>query len=214
VHGFFERGDVRAVAEFILDGYGTMMSERALERMLSPELYRAMPRERAVARLVTEIARHVDAPNPTGSFFFSNRTRREIALSPYALMRDVTVYAPYLDRDLYDFLAALPAALLMDRSLHTDAIARAWPQYANVPYERKGMTTQDRSAARRLAAALGRAALVGDAAAWLRRGTVVPPLVATMVDGNADRLWAASLLLWIDQMLAVAAVATAPVRAR
>jgi len=215
VHALFEREDIRGVAEFVLDGYGTMMSEQALERLLAPELYRQMPRERAVARLTAEIAPHAGAANPIRSFFFNNRTRREIALSPFALMRDITVYAPYLDRELYDFLAALPASLLMDRALHTDAIARAWPQYAHIPYERKGMTIQNRGATRRLAAAVAGTALGPGRGRWLRRGTVIPPLVATMIDGNADRLWAASWLLYLDYIAQTATpVAMAAARDR
>ena len=200
VHALFRRGDHEGVAAFVLDGYGTTMSQSALERVLAPEFCRDLSRERALARLASEIAKHADAPNPTGSFFLYSRTRREVALAPYALMRDLTVYAPYLDRDLFDFLASLPAEQLMDRALHTDAIARAWPQHAHLAYERKGRTIEDPWAHRRLAAACLAAVFRPRSRASLRRGTLVPALAATLADGWSERLWHAWLVLYLDQI--------------
>jgi asparagine synthase (glutamine-hydrolysing) len=203
VHDLYARGDFAGVAAFILDGYGTTMSERALRKVLAPDFYREVPRERALVRLQTEVARHAEAANPIGSFFLHNRTRREIALAPYALMRGITAYAPYLDRDLFDFLSSLPAELLMDRTLHTEAIARAWPQHANVPYERKGLKIQDRAAERRLAASLAAAVLRRATRPFLRRAPLLAPLAVTLLDGAAGRSWHAPLVLYLDQIAAV-----------
>jgi hypothetical protein len=48
--------------------------------------------------------------NPLGSFCFWNRTRREIALAPFSTLEGVpTVYAPYLDNHLFDFINCPPA---------------------------------------------------------------------------------------------------------
>jgi asparagine synthase (glutamine-hydrolysing) len=200
VNALFAKGDFAGVAAFVLEGYGTTMSERALERVLAPELSRQLTRERALARLTTEIARHADAANPVASFFLHNRTRREIALAPYGLMRDVVVYAPYLDRDLFDFLSALPVELLMDRTLHTEAIARAWPQYAHLPYERKGLTVDDRWAQRRLAASLTAVLLRPRSRHFMRPAALLPPLAATLADGASHRLWHTTLVLYLDQI--------------
>jgi asparagine synthase (glutamine-hydrolysing) len=91
--------------------------------------------ERAVGRLAAELARHVDAPNPVGSFYFWNRTRREIALAPYALYRGVrTVFAPYVDHEVFDLLSSLPGGMLLDRSFHTEALRQAHPRYADIPF--------------------------------------------------------------------------------
>jgi asparagine synthase (glutamine-hydrolysing) len=214
MHERFIRGDIHGLAEFVLDGYGTTMSERALKRVLAPAVYGELSRERAIARLSADMTGHADAANPTASFFFANRTRREIALAPYALMRDVTAYAPYLDRDVYDFLAALPASLLMDRTLHTEAISRAWPQYVHIPYEQKGIAIEDRGAARALAAELVGAVMQRRMGDWTRRAAQVPSLAATCLDGNAARLWQASLLLYLDQIVKVASGTAPPPRAR
>ena len=214
IHALFENGDMNGVAAFVLDGYGTMMSEAALARVLTPAMGRELSRERALARLANEVSHFAEAPNPTGAFFLANRTRREIALAPYALMRPVTVYAPYLDRDVYDLLASLPASLLMDRTLHTEAIARAWPQHAQIPYERKGMKTEDRSAARRMSVGLTRMLFQRAMRPWVRRSTLLAGLGATMLDGRAERLWHAPLLLYLDQATKTAAAAAAVPRAR
>ena len=215
VHALFRRGDYRGVAAFVLDGYGNTMSDPALERVLAPGFCREVSRERALARLASEIARHADAPNPVGSFFLYNRTRREVALAPYGLLRDLTVFAPYLDRDLFDFLSALPAELLMDRALHTDAIARAWPRHAHLPYERKGLTVEDRWAQRRFAAALLGAVVRARSRPFVRRTTLVPPLSATIADGASQRLWHATLVLYLDQIAEMATkAATASRRER
>jgi asparagine synthase (glutamine-hydrolysing) len=214
VHALFRRGDHAGVAAFVLDGYGTTMSQSALERVLAPAFCRDLSRERAVARLTSEIVKHAEAPNPIGSFFLYNRTRREVALAPYGLMRDLTVYAPYLDRDLFDFLAALPAEQLMDRALHTDAIATAWPRHAHLAYERKGLTIADPWAHRRFAAAGLTAVLRPRSRAFMRRGTLVPALAATLADGSPERLWHTWLVLYLDQIAEMGTTATTAARRR
>ena len=212
-HAFFERGDIGGFAAFVLDGYGTALSEAALARTLAPRIQAAVPRERALARLCREIARHADGPNPTAAFFLANRTRREIALAPYGLMRDIVVYAPYLDAALYDFLAALPASVQMDRTLHTEAIARAWPRFAHVPYERKGAAVRDPRATRRLARTLTPIAARG-ARRWIRAAGVLPRLAAAAIDGRPERLWNAALLFYVDHIAEVASAGAAASRAR
>lgn len=110
----------------------------AAERVLHPRLLRELDRERAAALLQREVGRHLDAPNPVGSFFFWNRTRREIALSPYAILnQDRTVFAPYLDHGVFSLLASLPSGFFEDFQFHTEAIARAYPEARNLRYENK-----------------------------------------------------------------------------
>ena len=113
----------------------------------------ARSRELAVNRIAAELDRHMDAPDPIKSFNFWNRIRRELALSPYGLMKHVpTVYTPYLDHDLYDFLMGVPATVVSpelipsDKPFHTDAIHRAFPEYAHLPYENKSAPRLDPAA--------------------------------------------------------------------
>jgi asparagine synthase (glutamine-hydrolysing) len=92
-------------------------------------------RESAKQQLATELARHANAPNPIGSFIFWNRTRRHIALSPYALFsRATTVFSPYLDHAVYDLLAGLSAGMMVDHKFHSDVIAKRYPEYSHIPY--------------------------------------------------------------------------------
>jgi asparagine synthetase B (glutamine-hydrolysing) len=202
VQALVERRDALAIARYVLDGYGVMVTDAALARLLAPAVWREVPRERAEARLAREIARHLDAPNPVSSFFFWNRARREIALGPYALMRDVTVYAPYLDRQVFELLASLPASLEMDRRLHTDAIARAFPQHADIPYERKTARSRRPWLQRRLAASLARDVVANRG--LLRARTLLPGVLATVADGNAERLWHTALTVYLAQLGALA----------
>jgi hypothetical protein len=146
-----ERGRTREVADRIVANLG-VHTEAYLAQVINPAA-RAGARERAVARIAAELDRHLDAPDPIKSFNFWNRIRRELALVPYGLMKRIpTVYTPYLDHDLYDFLMGLPAAVLTpdlmtwDKSFHTEAVARAFPQYAHLPYENKGAPKVDRRA--------------------------------------------------------------------
>ncbi|NML61602.1 asparagine synthetase B family protein [Massilia sp. RP-1-19] len=129
----FQSASPNAIATRLLD-----KGEKKLRSLLTPQLYRSTGLDLAIAHLEAEVKTHLDKPNPVGSFFFWNRTRREIALAPYGLLGDVpTVYAPFLDHDLYDYLAGLPAEMLLDHTFHSDTISRAYPEYAHLPYEDK-----------------------------------------------------------------------------
>ena len=200
IHARFERHQAHDVAAYILDRYGTSVSDQALKRLVTPSVFRQVPRERAIERLVQEALPHASAPNPTSSFFFWNRTRREVALSPFGLMRSVKVYAPYLDRDVFALLAGLPASMLMDRTLHTDAIARAYPAIAAVRYEAR-MQNPRAAGTRRVALQLAR--LAASPGAMLRSATLLPGLFATAVNGSATRLWNTSLVVYLDQLAKV-----------
>jgi asparagine synthetase B (glutamine-hydrolysing) len=116
--------------------------EQHLRGLLTPSLYRRWSRERALDRMISELRRHVEAANPIGSFHFWNKARRETALLPCGIHAHVrTVFCPYLDHELYDFLASLPATMFADRTFHTETIRRAFPHYAGVPFEDRDVPT-------------------------------------------------------------------------
>lgn len=111
---------------------------RALQSFLTPDLANQINRQRAEGHLIKELEKHADAPNPVNSFTLWNRGRREIALVPYSLLGNISsVYAPYLDHDLFDFLTRLPVDLLLEQNFHSDTIRRAYPDYAHIPFEKK-----------------------------------------------------------------------------
>jgi asparagine synthetase B (glutamine-hydrolysing) len=126
----FEAARFESLAELLLD------SELRVESLLVFDQLRRFSRARAIERLTVELIRHAEAPNPVGSFYFWNRTRREIVLAP-TFLYDASLIKlyPYLDHDLYDLLAALPARLLLDYRLHTDTILQAYPEYDDLPFE-------------------------------------------------------------------------------
>ncbi|MEU5085248.1 asparagine synthase-related protein [Streptomyces sp. NPDC021356] len=106
-----------------------------VEHLLGPRTARLWSRERARDRLVTELARHAPAALPLGSFFFHNRTRRSIALAPFALGGDrLVVHTPYLDHALVDHLSSVPSRHLLDGTLHDEALRRAYPAHAHLGF--------------------------------------------------------------------------------
>jgi len=94
--------------------------------------------ELAVRRLKKELELHRDAANPVTSFYFWNRTRRNVALAPYCFYDQVQfVHTPYVDHELFDFLSSQPAELFMDGTFHTEALRFRFPSYADVRFENK-----------------------------------------------------------------------------
>jgi asparagine synthase (glutamine-hydrolysing) len=175
----YESGRLRELAEALLGGEGY------LPKLLPAALYGRWTRERAIRRLETELARHVGAPNPVGQFYFWNRTRRQIALSPWSILaRDCTVMAPYLDHQLYDFLYGLPASFLLDHAFHTEAIRQFYPEFADIPYETKSFRV--RSTRSRVAAlALSATAFAGSPStdmSYVRRSFILPRIAKALVN--------------------------------
>ncbi len=94
-------------------------------------------KETAAIRVLQELKSHAGAANPLLSFYFWNRTRREVALAPLLLLKDVeAAFMPYLDHQVCDFLLSLSPDITIDRRLHSDAIHRAFPQYSSIPFSR------------------------------------------------------------------------------
>ena len=129
----YASGKLRELAESILGREGN------LPKMLSSSYYKRWNRELAITHLEAELDKYVDRPNPVGQFYFWNRTRREIALSAWAIVAGPScqVFAPYLDEEVYDFLSTLPVSYLLDHEFHTDAIKAYYPEYAHLPFEIK-----------------------------------------------------------------------------
>jgi hypothetical protein len=204
----FERGDVAALAEDLLgpEGY--------LPAFLPPDVYRRLNRGLGLDRLSVEVARHLDAPNGVGSFRLYNRTRRTISLAPFGILSQVAdVHAPFLDPALFDFLSALPGRMLLDRQLHTDAIARGYPRYAGVPYEVKGTTAAGGAAGhfRRLAWETWRGAARAarrerGGAALLRRRALAPRLARAVLLSryHAEVASLAVLAIYLTQLQTLA----------
>jgi hypothetical protein len=142
-------GDVLSAGHFLTDWNVKLYAEGRLEeladRIVAPgkvPYFRdqsLFPRSEAVKALYEELTRHKNAANPIGSFYFWNRTRCNVGASAFGLLRPsgrITA-APFLDRDLWQFLASLPLRLVVDYQFHTDAIRRAYPRFADIPFAQR-----------------------------------------------------------------------------
>ena len=121
-------GDLRALADDLFDAEYT-------EQIFTPSVRKALSSDVATDRLMQEFERHVHAASPLSSFIFWNRTRRKIAMNSYRIIaRAGAVFAPYIDHDVFDLLSSLPAEMFLDHAFHTEAVAKAYPKYAGIPY--------------------------------------------------------------------------------
>jgi len=113
-------------------------TEPILNELIHPSLMQQMKRKRAVALLVDELKNYAQVPNPVSSFYFWNKARRSFGPSQFGICKGAQyVFAPYLDADVYDFLSSLSADMFIDATFHTETIARAFPEYKDIPYAKK-----------------------------------------------------------------------------
>ncbi len=128
-----EKGDYRAIARGMIEGHGRVISQHGsggAGALWSPG------RDDEVAEYVgAAIAAYGDAPDPYQMFWFYHRTRREINFVPQAILSPAKiVFCPYLDETFARFCLSLPYHVTCDQQLHNDAIARAYPDCADIPY--------------------------------------------------------------------------------
>ncbi len=111
-------------------------SEEALAPLLRALSYDDLGREYVLERLTEESARFADTGHPLAMFIIHNRTRREIAMMSWLMCAEVpTYYAPYLDYELFDFLASLPVRqYACGQWFHREVIRQAYPEWADLPY--------------------------------------------------------------------------------
>jgi hypothetical protein len=56
----------------------------------------------------------------------------------------VNALCPYLDGDLVDFMLSLPGEYILDKRFHDDCIARAFPEFSNIPFEDRTVKSKGR----------------------------------------------------------------------
>jgi asparagine synthetase B (glutamine-hydrolysing) len=197
-----ERGRCRELARKLLTEHS---DEEALQALLHPEARRRFSFELAEARVAEELGRHLEWPNALGAYRLANRTARSVAMLPFAMLsRACRVMTPYLDRDLAGFLTSLPASALADGRLRDDAIARAFPQHAHLPYEDPSRTSGPMAGYyRRLSWALARDALSRRTSPLVRRRFLASRLAKSAVVGNQPWLESrrAVFLMQIEEVL-------------
>ncbi len=129
------RGDYKAIAGDMIAGHGRVVSAPGWGRGAGPIRSPGMD-EAARDHVAAAIARYDAAPDPYQAFWTFHRTRREIGFVPQAILGSAgRVFCPYLDPGFAEFCLSLPYAVTRDRQLHNDAIARAYPAVADIPYQ-------------------------------------------------------------------------------
>lgn len=134
-------GDYDGIARRLAGGHGSVISRSGhpggAGAIYSPDL-----EEAAIARIADAIRVFDAAPDPYQAFWFWNRTRREISfVSTGILGGSAMVACPFLSPEFVELGLSLPFAVTRDQKLHDDAIARAYPDFADIPYE-AGFTGQ------------------------------------------------------------------------
>ncbi len=206
--GLWRQRRHRDVAARMLDRYSGV-DDAFLDDLVPGHI--AAGRDVALDRLADEIARHADAPDPGKSFHFWNRLRRELALVPFDCMRQCgDVHTPLVDRDLVDFLLSLPPEIMSSRvsrsdiSFHSDAIARAYPHAAHIPFEADDAPHTDASLHNRaLTVPVARHLLARVRPFRLMRSTYVMPRLAYTLASTAyaaTSRWLATNALYLSQL--------------
>lgn len=203
----FRAGRLTELADRLLSGFngGGGYNEVTLERAFGPRRLQRFSRSSAVERVTAELARHAGTANPMTSFAFFNRTRRDIALIPFAMLSPVVaVQCPYLDADFYDFMASLPAEMLLDRTFHAECIARAFPRVACIPYApwRNASAAAGAEHYRRLARELSWHCAGGLRPRALRMSFTAPRLLRCLADRRyaPASAWMAPLLVYLSRV--------------
>jgi asparagine synthase (glutamine-hydrolysing) len=186
-----------------------MSDEGYLPKILPEPWYRLMGRSVARCRLARELALHADAPNPLASFLFYNRARRVTSLPPASLYSPhATVWCPFLDGELWDFLASLPAHIVQGDSkfsFHHDAIVRAYPRFADIPFAGK-YALRARARERSTAIEMGRD-VARKAPILVRKRFLGPRIVRGLIDPtySAEIAKMAQLVSYLTQLSRFAA---------
>jgi hypothetical protein len=135
---YYELGMTDNCARHHLDIHN---NEGVLESCLEPNAYQTFNRQLALENIYEQVKVTEGTPSPSAQYYFWTRTRRNISLMPFRILnRSLEIRAPYLDYDLYDFLASLPASFQMENDFHTAAIQRAFPEYKDIAYAPGGLS--------------------------------------------------------------------------
>lgn len=196
----FHSGSLRTICDALFARHASNFS--GAKGLLNGELRACLDPDLARRRLAKELGRHLGRPNPVSSFAFWNRTRREIALAPFGILQGVpTVYAPYLDHDLFDFTVSLPSRMLLDRRFHDDVIARAYPACADIPYARNAAPhSRDRRQSIRFLDEAARKFLLQRPSRLMKNVEPRTRLLVGALSRGLVGVWVSPLIVYLDQL--------------
>ena len=138
-------GDIMSAGLFLTPVMQQLAEQHRLDELAEQVVLYSLPhflwqstfsRDDALHLVARELHKHMGAANPIGSFYFWNRTRVAVAACPFGLLENSNrqIVAPFLDSNLWHFLASLPADMLVSRRFHSDAIDLAFPGFSDIPY--------------------------------------------------------------------------------
>ncbi len=165
-------------------------TEAMLARILNAESYQRFSRDKAIERTVEELKRHANQACPTSSFLFWSRMRRAVAPVPFGLMRGIeTVHTPFLDKEFFEFVMSVPEPILVGGHVFKQAIAKSYPQVADIPYADNSLTTRPNSLHNRryLAQLVQHLASEGRRSSLINMTRALSDLVKGMISGSQER---------------------------
>jgi asparagine synthase (glutamine-hydrolysing) len=192
----YETGNLSGLADKLLTGDNP---ERALQSLLTARRYKELSYELARSHLIKELEKHTEQVNPTTSFFFWNRTRRVATLNNGLFPSVPNVYSPFIDHEVFDFMTSQPARMYLDYQLHTDAIARAHPEFAHVPYEKKDYSRVSHNHFRKFTLEVSRYHLSRRSRS-LRDSFLLSRLLANLAFGRGGITWLSPLTIYFAQL--------------
>jgi len=117
-------------------------NESVLESSLEPNAYQSFNRQIALQNVYEHVKLTEGSPSPSVMYYFWSRTRRNMSLMPFRILnRAVEIRAPFIDYNLYDFLASLPPSFQVGNGFHTQVIQRAHPEYKHIAFASESPST-------------------------------------------------------------------------
>lgn len=129
----YDKGQYKAIAQRLFDHIGP--GEKFLSLLGDKFTFIKNGYDKAVDIFVSELAKYKESANPASAFNFYNWNRRAIAANPLAIQWNVDrVLMPFMDKDLYEFVASIEPQLSLSDEPQTLAIKKAYPEFADIPY--------------------------------------------------------------------------------
>jgi len=117
-----------------------------VDRIIEASPFEMPDMDEVVAYVREEVEQYQDAPNPTTRFTFCNWGRRAIALSPFGICRGAEMlHTPFMDRDLVNWVASVPAEMSFEDDLQTEACRRLYPAFADIDFNGEGSSCRSGS---------------------------------------------------------------------
>lgn len=82
----------------------------------------------------SELEKQKNYPNDLSAYSFYANTRTAISTCPFGMMRPAKIYFPFLDYELFSFIASLEAEKVAEIEPQAAAVRKAHPEIADIPF--------------------------------------------------------------------------------